>query len=111
MSQYAGWQAEDIFALDNGVWFVWKYSEWSVERCQMKDQKMLKKIPADNSAYNTKYVYVYESTPHMYMLVIRPVIWDATCMPTIVYGTDFIIAPGIARFIIHDQYMGFWFLL
>lgn len=53
---------KSYYCVENGVWFVasnakgpWKVSD---ERPKEVDQ-----IPPSSEAYNTKYVYIYESTP------------------------------------------------
>lgn len=81
------------YAVDNGIWFVsdnatgpWKVSD---ERPAEVD-----KIPASNAAYNTKYVYIYESTPeYVYVGYTPGYVGCYVFGPTIVYGTGFYYAP------------------
>src|SRR5207344_3390713 len=56
--------------------------------------KDVQKIPPSNEAYNTKYVYVYESTPeYVYMGYTPGYMGCYVYGPTIVYGTGYYYAP------------------
>ncbi len=60
------------YAVDNGIWFV---SANATGPWQVSDERPTEvdKIPATNSAYNTKYVCIYESTPeYVYVGYTRP---------------------------------------
>jgi len=81
------------YCVDKGVWFVssaakgpWKVSE---ER-----PKEVDKIPASSSAYNVKYVYVYESTPEVVYVGYTPGYMGCYVYgPTVVYGTGYYYSP------------------
>src|SRR6478735_11221024 len=81
------------YCVDKGVWFVstvangpWKVSE---ER-----PKEVDKIPASSSAYNVKYVYVYESTPEVVYVGYTPGYMGCYVYgPTVVYGTGYYYTP------------------
>ena len=81
------------FALDNGVWFIGTTPNgpWSVANARPKD---VDKIPASSSAYNTKYVYIYDSTPdYVYMGYTAGYMGGYIYGPTIIYGTGFYYHP------------------
>ena len=81
------------FALDNGIWFVSKNANgpWEVANERPKD---VEKIPATSSAYNTKYVYVYDNTPdYVYVGYTSGYMGGYIYGPTIVYGTGFYYRP------------------
>jgi len=83
----------NYFALDNGIWFISNTPNgpWSVANDRPKD---VDKIPADNSAYNTKYVYVYQTTPQYVYVGYTPGYMGCYVYgPTIVYGTGFYYRP------------------
>ncbi|MCC6412510.1 MAG: hypothetical protein IT270_12675 [Saprospiraceae bacterium] len=81
------------YLVDNGVWFVsnsakgpWQVSE---DRPDQVDQ-----IPPESSAYNTRYVYVYESTPeYVYVGYTPGYLGNYVYGPTIVYGTGYYYQP------------------
>jgi hypothetical protein len=81
------------YAVDNGVWFVAAKAEgpWSVADERPKD---VSKIPPSSEAYNTKYVYVYESTPEVVYVGYTPGYTGCYIYgPTVVYGTGYHYAP------------------
>ncbi|PWT70698.1 MAG: hypothetical protein C5B59_20050 [Bacteroidetes bacterium] len=81
------------FAVENGVWFTSNKATgpWSVADERPKD---VSKIPPSSSAYNTKYVYVYESTPEYVYVGYTPGYMGCYIYgPTVVYGTGFYYAP------------------
>lgn len=81
------------FALENGVWFIGNSPNgpWSVANDRPKD---VDKIPATSEAYNTKYVYVYESTPQYVYVGYTPGYMGCYVYgPTVVYGTGFYYNP------------------
>lgn len=83
----------NYFALDNGIWFIGNTptGPWSVANDRPKD---VDKIPADNSAYNTKYVYIYETTPQYVYVGYTPGYMGCYVYgPTIVYGTGYYYRP------------------
>ncbi|MBS1597717.1 MAG: hypothetical protein JST75_05800 [Bacteroidetes bacterium] len=83
----------NYFALDNGIWFISNNptGPWQVANDRPKD---VDKIPADNAAYNTKYVYIYESTPQYVYVGYTPGYTGCYVYgPTIVYGTGYYYHP------------------
>ncbi len=86
-------QSGKYFALDNGIWFTASNANgpWEVANDRPKD---VENIPASSSAYNTKYVYVYNSTPDVvYVGYTAGYMGGYVYGPTIVYGTGFYYTP------------------
>ena len=86
-------QSGKYFALDNGIWFTASNANgpWEVANERPKD---VENIPASSSAYNTKYVYVYDSTPDVvYVGYTAGYMGGYVYGPTIVYGTGFYYTP------------------
>ena len=86
-------QSGKYFALDNGIWFTASNANgpWQVANERPKD---VENIPASSSAYNTKYVYVYDSTPDVvYVGYTAGYMGGYVYGPTIVYGTGFYYSP------------------
>lgn len=81
------------YCVDNGVWFAstsakgpWKVSD---DRPNEVD-----KIPASSSAYNVKYVYIYDSTPDVVYVGYTPGYMGCYVYgPTVVYGTGYYYSP------------------
>ena len=87
------------YAVDNGIWFVSEKAKgpWEVANERPKD---VEKIPPSNEAYNTKYVYVYETAPeYVYMGYTPGYMGSYVYGPTIVFGTGFYYPP----------YYGMWY--
>ncbi len=81
------------FCCDNGVWFESKSATgpWVVST---KRPEGVDEIPASNPLYNTKYVYVYESTPTVVYVGYTPGYTGCYVMgPTVVYGTGYWYRP------------------
>ena len=81
--------AGKYFALDNGVWFVSDVADgpWVVSDTRPND---VENIPASSSAFNTKYVYIYESTPeYVYTGYTPGYMGSYVYGSTIVYGTGY----------------------
>ncbi len=81
------------YAVDNGVWYVSSKADgpWAVADERPKD---VEKIPPSNSAYNTKYVYVYESTPEYVYTGYTPGYMGCYIYgPTVVWGTGYYYRP------------------
>lgn len=84
---------KSYYCVENGVWFVasnakgpWKVSD---ERPKEVDQ-----IPPSSEAYNTKYVYIYESTPEVVYVGYTPGYMGCYVYgPTVVYGTGYYYSP------------------
>ncbi|HEX5003072.1 MAG TPA: hypothetical protein VFW78_11305 [Bacteroidia bacterium] len=81
------------FACDNGIWYVSNVATgpYSVSNERPSD---LEKIPPDNPAYNTKYVYIYDSTPqYVYVGYTPGYMGTYVYGPTVVYGTGYYYRP------------------
>jgi len=92
------------FLCDNAIWFQsnspngpWVVSE---ERPEEVD-----KIPADNPQYNTKYVYIYETSPTVVYVGYTPGYYGSYVYGgTVVYGTGFYYNPWYAGYYYHRPY-------
>jgi hypothetical protein len=81
------------YAVDNGVWFVSDSATgpWAVSEERPED---VDKIPAQNQAYQVKYVYVYDSTPdYVYMGYTPGYMGCYVYGPTVIYGTGYYYPP------------------
>jgi hypothetical protein len=81
------------FCVDKGVWFVSTSAKgpWKVSDIRPKD---VEKIPASSSAYNVKYVYVYDATPDVVYVGYTPGYMGCYVYgPTVVYGTGYYYSP------------------
>ncbi|MFN8256819.1 MAG: hypothetical protein U0W24_14080 [Bacteroidales bacterium] len=81
------------YAVDNGVWFVSANATgpWKVSTERPKD---VDKIPPENQAYNTKYVYIYDVTPqYIYMGYTPGYMGCYVYGPTVIYGTGYPYYP------------------
>ncbi len=81
------------YCVDKGVWFVASSAKgpWKVSDERPKD---VDKIPASSSAYNVKYVYIYDSTPEVVYVGYTPGYMGCYVYgPTVVYGTGYYYSP------------------
>jgi len=81
------------YLIDNGIWFEGKSANgpWEVSTSRPAD---VDKIPASSSAYNTKYVYIYDHTPDVVYVGYTPGYMGAYVYgPTVVYGTGWYYSP------------------
>ncbi len=81
------------YAVDNGVWFVSNTAEgpWAVSTERPQD---VDNIPADNIAYNTRYVYVYDYDPEYVWTGYTPGYTGCYVYgPTVVWGTGYYYNP------------------
>ncbi|MGD0581972.1 MAG: hypothetical protein ABR974_03380 [Bacteroidales bacterium] len=81
------------FAVDNGVWYVadQPLGPWMVSTERPAD---IDKVPATSPVYNTKYVYIYDSTPDYVYVGYTPGYMGCYIYgPTVVYGTGFYYHP------------------
>lgn len=81
------------YLVDNGVWFVSNSAKgpWQVSEDR---PEQVEQIPPESPAYNTRYVYVYESTPeYVYVGYTPGYLGCYVYGPTIVYGTGYYYAP------------------
>ncbi|MCZ4410468.1 hypothetical protein O3Q51_16750 [Cryomorphaceae bacterium 1068] len=80
---------QKFYAVDNGIWFVSDYPEgpYSVSDERPKE---VDDLPADSPVYNTKYVYVYDSTPTTVYVGYTPGYTHAYVYNgVVVYGTGY----------------------
>lgn len=92
------------FLCDNAIWFQsdspkgpWTVSE---ERPEEVDE-----IPADNPQYNTKYVYIYETSPTVVYVGYTPGYYGSYVYGnTVVYGTGFYYNPWYGGYYYHHHY-------
>ena len=86
-------QGAKYYACDQGVWYVSDSPDgpWAVSttRPDTVDQ-----IPPSSPAYNTKYVYIYDSTPDVVYVGYTPGYMGSYAWgPTVVYGTGWNYRP------------------
>ncbi len=81
------------YAVDNGVWFVSHsaFGPWSVSSERPYD---VDNIPADNIAYSTRYVYIYDTDPDYVWTGYTPGYTGSYIYgSTVVWGTGFYYSP------------------
>ncbi|HXV13965.1 MAG TPA: carbohydrate-binding family V/XII [Candidatus Krumholzibacteria bacterium] len=84
------------YCCENAVWFIADAPKgpWAV--CDRVPDEV-QKIPPESAAYNTKYVYIYESTPEVVYVGYTPAY--VGCYPyygSIVYGTGWYYPPYVS---------------
>lgn len=95
---------EDYYLCDNAVWFKSKTPNgpWVVADARPEE---IDKIPADNPKYNTKYVYIYETSPTVVYVGYTPGYYGTYVYgPTVVYGTGFYYNPWYGGHYYHHHY-------
>lgn len=84
---------QTYYALDKGIWFKSASAKgpWAVADKRPED---VDNIPPSSSAYNSKYAYIYETTPTTVYVGYTPG-YTGTYVygPTVVYGTGYYYAP------------------
>jgi hypothetical protein len=81
------------YVVDNGIWYVGNSATgpWSVSDTRPTD---VENIPASSSAYNVKYVQIYETTPSYVVVGYTPGYMNSYIYgPTVVYGTGWYYRP------------------
>ncbi|ULQ55567.1 hypothetical protein KJS94_13020 [Flavihumibacter rivuli] len=81
------------FAVENGIWFESTSAKgpWRVSTERPTD---VDKIPPSSQAYNTKYVYIYDTTPEYVYVGYTPSYLNCYVYgPTIIYGTGWYYRP------------------
>ena len=81
------------YCVESGVWFVADKATgpWKVSDERPKD---VTKIPASSPAYNTQYVYIYDSTPTVVYVGYTPGYMGCYVYgSTVVYGTGYYYNP------------------
>ncbi len=82
-----------FYCVEAGVWFV---AEKATGPWKVSDErpKEVNKIPASSPAYNTQYVYIYDSTPDVVYVGYTPGYMGCYVYgPTVVYGTGYYYNP------------------
>lgn len=103
--EYAVNTASAVFKVDNmyyccheAVWYVSKKAEGPWEVCD-KVPDVIYTIPPSCPHYNTKYVYVYDTTPTVVYVGYYPGYMGSYIYgPTIVYGTGWYYRPWYGRY-------------
>lgn len=83
----------EYYCVQNGIWFLAKSATgpWAVSDTRPKD---IDNIPASSSAYNVKYVYIYEATPQVVYVGYTPGYTGCYVYgSTVVYGTGYYYNP------------------
>jgi hypothetical protein len=81
------------YCVESGVWFV---ADKATGPWKVSDERPteVNKIPASSPAYNTQYVYVYDSTPDVVYVGYTPGYMGCYVYgPTVVYGTGYYYNP------------------
>jgi hypothetical protein len=92
------------YLCDNAIWFkaTTPNGPWQVSEDRPTD---IEKIPASNPKYNTKYVYIYETSPTVVYVGYTPGYYGSYVYgPTVVYGTGFYYNPWYGGFYYHHHY-------
>ncbi len=96
---------KDIYYLcDNAIWFVSNSPNgpWKVADNRPSE---VENIPATNPKYNTKYVYIYETTPTVVYVGYTPGYYGSYVYHnTVVYGTGFNYYPWYNGHYYHHHY-------
>ncbi len=82
-----------FYCVETGVWFV---SDKATGPWKVSDErpKEVEKIPANSTAYNVKYVYVYDATPDVVYVGYTPGYMGCYVYgSTVVYGTGYYYNP------------------
>jgi hypothetical protein len=99
-----------FFALDNGIWFVSNTTNgpWVVANERPRDED---NIPPSSPAYNTRYVFIYQTTPQFVWVGYTPGFMGSFIFgPTIIFGTGWHYRPWFrTRFFPRPWTWGFGF--
>ena len=93
------------YVCDQGVWFAGNAPDgpWTVADSIPEDD--IQAIPPESPAYNTRYVYIYDSTPELVYTAYTPAyLGSYPYYGTVVFGTGWYYRPWWGRF----YYPGFW---
>lgn len=86
------------YALENGIWFISNdpYGPWQVANERPTD---VDRIPPSSSAYNARYVHIYETTPqYVYVGYTQGYMGNYIYGPTVVWGTGWRYNPWRGRY-------------
>jgi len=92
------------FLCDNAIWFTSTSPNgpWAVADDRPLE---IEKIPASNPNYNTKYVYIYETSPTVVYVGYTPGYYGSYVYgPNVVYGTGFYYNPWYGGHYYHHHY-------
>jgi len=87
-----------FYALENGIWFISNnaFGPWQVANERPSD---VDRIPPSNSAYNARYVHIYETTPQfVYVGYTQGYMGNYIYGPTVVWGTGWHYRPWRGRY-------------
>ena len=87
-----------FYALENGIWFVGNsaFGPWRVANERPSD---IDRIPPSSSAYNARYVHIYETTPqYVYVGYTQGYMGNYIYGPTVVWGTGWRYRPWRGRY-------------
>jgi hypothetical protein len=96
------------YMVDNGIWYVSSSPDGPWYASDHRPAEV-DNIPPSSSAYNTKYVYVYDSTPDVIYVGYTPGYMGSYVYgPTVVYGTGYYYQPWYgAMYYPHHATWGF----
>ena len=92
------------FLCDNAVWFsaTTPNGPWQVADERPEE---IEQIPAENPQYNTKYVYIYETSPTVVYVGYTPGYYGSYVYgPTVIYGTGYYYNPWYGGHYYHRHY-------
>jgi hypothetical protein len=82
------------YAVDNGVWFTAASPTGPWVVADKVPSEQIEKIPPSSPVYNTKYVYIYDSTPQVVYVGYTPgYLWSFPYYGVPVYGTGWYYPP------------------
>lgn len=80
---------QKFYVVDNGIWFVSSYATGPYEVSDHRPEEV-DQLPPDSPVYNTKYVYVYNSTPEVVYVGYTPgYTYSYVYGGVVVYGTGY----------------------
>ena len=97
------------YSCDEGVWFKSNSAKgpWSLAD---EVPREIQQIPPSNPHYNTKYVYIYDSTPEVVYVGYTPSYLESyPYRGTVVYGTGYYYAPWVGRYYYYPRPSTFGF--
>ncbi len=84
------------YAVDNGVWFVSFSAKGPWQVADEIPEDAIAKIPPSSPVYNTRYVYIYDSTPEIVYVGYTPgYIWSFPYYGVPVYGSGWYYPPYV----------------
>ena len=84
------------YAVDNGVWFVSSSATGPWQVADEIPEEAIAEIPPSSPVYNTRYVYIYDSTPEVVYVGYTPgYLWSFPYYGVPVYGSGWYYPPYI----------------